>query len=357
MNTRKLPLILIAMGWAGAAHADLEICNESSVKRSVAIGYQGDDNWVSEGWWNLSPGQCQTVVGGDLAQRYYYYRATADDFEFVGEDYYFCTRPTEFTIVGDENCEDRGFEESDFREIDTGKTARSYTLTLEEEPREQSGAAPKQSSETPRQGGSGSGSGAEVMQSGFEHGSLGEPFSDVLIFQGCEIEDGAEYCAFHGGGWKYFAYAGGPTPDAFLQKLYDVRQGVAMHVEGDILNFGDITFEVALSSATYAPDADPFHETRDLLQGEWVSLDDSDYTTEVFGSESWDFHRGEFAAHHYLRVARACDGAPEGTTEQVLIQTTPETQESYCYGIAAIDADRLDLIYFGSGSLLRFGRP
>jgi uncharacterized membrane protein len=116
--------------WAGAAQAELKICNETQDVQGVSIGYKGEADWTSEGWWNIQPGDCATPVSGDLKQRYYYYRAEVDGGPFEGEDYTFCTSPDVFTIVGDTDCEARGYEKENFSEIDTGTSAKSYTFTL-----------------------------------------------------------------------------------------------------------------------------------------------------------------------------------------------------------------------------------
>ncbi len=110
------------IGAAGAAQAGLEICNDTDAFQSVAIGYLGDD-WTSEGWWLLEPGGCVDALPGDLQSRYYYYHAVADDMAFQGDGYSFCTLPDAFTIVGSEDCEARGYDSADFKEIDTGETA------------------------------------------------------------------------------------------------------------------------------------------------------------------------------------------------------------------------------------------
>ncbi|MDF0600568.1 DUF1036 domain-containing protein [Psychromarinibacter sp. C21-152] len=115
---------------AGTAQAALQFCNETDDIQSVAIGYQGASAWTSEGWWNIDPGACATVVGGDLTKRYYYYRSEVNGGDFPGEGYMFCTTPEEFEIVGDTDCASRGYDSESFREIDTGETATDFTFTL-----------------------------------------------------------------------------------------------------------------------------------------------------------------------------------------------------------------------------------
>ena len=128
---------------AGAAKAELQVCNDSDDIQFVSVGYKGDSDWTSEGWWSIDPGKCVTPVGGDLKKRYYYLRAEVNGGDFKGGDYFFCTTPEEYTIVGDTDCVDRGYDSEDFIEIDTGETAKShvYRLTQADMERAQSGSA------------------------------------------------------------------------------------------------------------------------------------------------------------------------------------------------------------------------
>ena len=121
---------LAAIWMGGSAQAGFTVCNDTAWTQSVSIGYKAGDEWVSEGWWNIEQSACATIIGGDLKNRYYYYRAEVDGGDFDGEGYYFCTTPSEYTIYGDEGCNQRGFDRESFREVDTGSTATDYTLTL-----------------------------------------------------------------------------------------------------------------------------------------------------------------------------------------------------------------------------------
>jgi uncharacterized membrane protein len=121
-------LILFAV--AGPARAGLEFCNETRDTQSVSIGYQGDEDWISEGWWNIEPGDCAMALGGDLELQYYYYRAEVDAGDFEGEGYYFCTSPQAYEITGDTDCARRGYDREEFREIDTGPSATHFTVNL-----------------------------------------------------------------------------------------------------------------------------------------------------------------------------------------------------------------------------------
>ena len=131
---------------ATPALADLTFCNETSAAVSIAIGYKDGDSWTSEGWWNPGPGDCVTPAPGSLKNRYYYYRVQSDVDDFPTENYSFCTSSEAFTIVGDEDCEARGYQSSTFTELDTGD-ARAWTVSLTA-----SGSAPQPGRGTSRSG-------------------------------------------------------------------------------------------------------------------------------------------------------------------------------------------------------------
>jgi uncharacterized membrane protein len=115
---------------AGAVQAGLQICNETGSVQSVALGFKGETAWSSRGWWTIAPGDCATVVEGDLTKRYYYYRAEVDGGAFAGSNFMFCTSPQVFEVTGNDDCADRGYDSDSFREIDTGRTATDFTFRL-----------------------------------------------------------------------------------------------------------------------------------------------------------------------------------------------------------------------------------
>lgn len=129
MPRSRILLFLLAASAPLPALADLEFCNNTDENVSVAIGYADDETWVSEGWWTTAPGDCTTPIAGQLPNRYYYWRATSPSYSWEEEQYMFCTSPKTFTIVGDENCEGRGYDQNPFNEIDLDG-ATSFTMTL-----------------------------------------------------------------------------------------------------------------------------------------------------------------------------------------------------------------------------------
>ncbi len=104
----------------GVAVAELKLCNSTSSRVGVAIGYKDKDGWASEGWWNVDSQSCALLIQDKLRARYYYIYAF--DYDKGGEwggPIPMCTNDVEFTIKGIDNCEGRGFKKSSFFEVDT----------------------------------------------------------------------------------------------------------------------------------------------------------------------------------------------------------------------------------------------
>lgn len=118
--------------WPVAAHADFRLCNNTSGKVGISLGYKDNDGWVTEGWWNLNPRSCETLLRGNLVARFYYVYAI--DYDRGGEwsgKAFMCSREKEYTIRGTEDCLARGFDRTGFFEVDTGEQ-RAWTVQLTE---------------------------------------------------------------------------------------------------------------------------------------------------------------------------------------------------------------------------------
>jgi uncharacterized membrane protein len=124
---------------ATPAAADFRICNVTKSRVGIAVGYKDGDGWATEGWWNITAGNCETVLRGKLAARFYYIYAV--DYDRGGEwsgQAFMCTRDKEFTIRGTGDCLARGYDRTGFFEVDTGEQ-QTWTVQLTE-----SGEVPKQ---------------------------------------------------------------------------------------------------------------------------------------------------------------------------------------------------------------------
>jgi uncharacterized membrane protein len=118
--------------WASPAAADFRLCNNTSSRVGIALGYKDAEGWTTEGWWNVSSRACETLLRGTLVARFYYIYAL--DYDRGGEwsgQAFMCSRDKEFTIKGTENCLARGFDRTGFFEVDTGEQ-RAWTVQLTE---------------------------------------------------------------------------------------------------------------------------------------------------------------------------------------------------------------------------------
>jgi uncharacterized membrane protein len=134
LATGLIPALALAVLclWNGPAAADFRLCNNTSSRVGIALGYKDAEGWTTEGWWNVSSRSCETLLRGTLVARYYYIYAL--DYDRGGEwsgQAFMCSRDKEFTIKGTDNCLARGFDRTGFFEVDTGEQ-RAWTVQLTE---------------------------------------------------------------------------------------------------------------------------------------------------------------------------------------------------------------------------------
>ena len=112
----------MAMAYADAAKADLKLCNNTTNRVGVALGYKDQQGWASEGWWNIGPNACETLLKGPLIARYYYiFAVDYDKGGSWGGKAMMCTRDKLFTIRGIKDCVSRGYQKTGFFEVDTNE--------------------------------------------------------------------------------------------------------------------------------------------------------------------------------------------------------------------------------------------
>lgn len=118
-----LTFIIFSSPIAGTdAHADFRVCNGTQSLVGVAIGYRADEGWISEGWWQVQPTSCETLIEGKIESRFYYiYAEDAAGGGRWGGDVNMCVSDTEFKIIGVQDCFARGFQRMGFKEYDTGR--------------------------------------------------------------------------------------------------------------------------------------------------------------------------------------------------------------------------------------------
>jgi uncharacterized membrane protein len=120
------------------ALADLRVCNFTSSRVGLAIGYQDpktstptEPRFATEGWWTIGGGgNCETLIRGPVPGRFIYVHAI--DYDRSGEwggANQMCTADRTFAIIDVKDCQKRGYKASGFFEVDTGD-AKEWTIRL-----------------------------------------------------------------------------------------------------------------------------------------------------------------------------------------------------------------------------------
>lgn len=123
-----ITVLLVTLSWP--ALAELKLCNATSSRVGVAIGYEDQLGPATEGWWNISAQTCESLLKSPPPGRYIYVHAI--DYERGGEwsgNLAMCVDDNEFFIRDIKNCEERGYRAANFYEVDTGD-AGSWTIRL-----------------------------------------------------------------------------------------------------------------------------------------------------------------------------------------------------------------------------------
>lgn len=335
MKTWVCGAVLAAAGAVpGMALAGLEVCNDTSAMQTVAVGYQSGEGWASEGWWNISAGDCAVVLGGKLKYRYYYLLAKSEGWSFDDQGFGFCTSPEPFTIEGDADCKARGYADGRFREIDTGKTGDRYSVGLAAFMRENPARlAP------------------EAKPGGFAPGTYGEPYSSgAAVFQDCVFETEAPFCTFHADGTKFFVYDDGRTPSLVIRSLGMYRPGTPIELSGDLVAVYDRTAEIVVREVLPRP-YNRWDSTLMRMQGQWYSAGDPATQFTVFGSERHNTYNGVFMGTDYLSMGAFCDGY-EG--DGILIVTDEESGDTLCYTIEEMSDWSMTLMYLPRANFHEF---
>lgn len=135
LSAAMLMLSTAALGVsANEAAAEFRVCNATQTAVGVAIGYRAKEGWISEGWWQIPPTTCSTLIEGQLQSRYYY--LYAEDAARGGRwsgNVNMCVADNEFKIIGVQDCYARGYQQFGFKEYDTGRQG-SWMVQLTDTP-------------------------------------------------------------------------------------------------------------------------------------------------------------------------------------------------------------------------------
>ncbi len=360
MNRIFLSLVLCLC--AGAAQAELTLCNKGEAAQTVGLAYKKADAWFSEGWWTIESADCKLLVGGDLANRYYYY-TVKNPSGFAGEGFSFCAKDESYELTGvDGDCGAIGSNSRSYAQIDTGETSKSFSFDLPAVAAPKAdGAAPKADGAAPKQDAAPAPVSALVLPSEattdyFTQGQQGEPFTIFGRVQNCTNADGFDGCFVYADGWRWaFANGGGSNP-AVMAALATMPVNTPVAITGDVLNYGDITVDAIASKIELAP-PDANDATLTAMQGSWISVDDPQAKLVIYGSEQTDFYGSETVATSVISFVSACpDGSGGEGTKLLVTQMGMTPEDALCYAVEEASATTLTLIYIPRGNFLTYTR-
>jgi uncharacterized membrane protein len=127
---RALISLAFLASTAHPARADLRVCNLTRILLNLAVGTNVGEDFVTEGWWTVTPGSCSTPIHGPLTGRYVYLYATdIHNADVLKGSVSMCIDRGKFEVYGVQNCWRRGLQAVNFAEIDT-LDSRDWTTFL-----------------------------------------------------------------------------------------------------------------------------------------------------------------------------------------------------------------------------------
>ncbi|MCG7627440.1 DUF1036 domain-containing protein [Epibacterium sp. MM17-32] len=327
---RGLLWLALALGLSTSAQAGLEICNDTSARQRVAIGYKATADWSSTGWWDLAPQECSDVVAGALRHRFYYLRVETEGWEFQDDKLSFCVDDSDFRITGDTNCALRGHRQENFARIDTGIAAVEHSHRLS------ANLIPGRGAGAPR--------------------AITAPeFSGVAVFQDCQLDTApyVSFCTFIGAGRRFLVYDDSRIDPALWQQLAELPQGRRVAISGQRADLFDTTSELVLRQAVLQP-VNAADRLLARLQGTWRRMTDPDDSFRVSGAERVNTYAGAETSVEYLSIQDHC-GAHSGQGPYLF--TWANTAGTHlCYRLEHVSGQDLSLVYLPQGTTLRYHR-
>lgn len=356
---------------AGSATAEVNFCNETKVRRSVAIGFKGASDWESSGWWNIEPGACGKVYDGPVRNRYFYYRAIDPKGQFQGENYLFCTQPKKFDITGQKDCVARGYRLDDFAKVDIKTPGEDLTVKISgpdarvtaEPGTPQVPAKVPEPFGKPKPDSAAKGPVAKPKEpeafSIPDPGAYGQPTTITGIFKGCEPVEGKTACTVVADSWKYVATDDGRSPPDLFEQMAKLPLNSGVTLSGDLGIEGDTSIDITLRSVEPEEDAldAPRGQLYNSLVGAWRSTEDPRSTIRfVEDGRKFDYYDGNAVAEGQFKVGVDCGGVPS-TVEQPLVTVRSNSDPAVsCYGLLSVTKEALSLIHLPRGNRLDYVR-
>jgi uncharacterized membrane protein len=116
-----------------AAPAGYSVCNDTNETVWTSVGLKNGSDWVSRGWWTVSPGSCAKAISTPLsAEKVYVLVERKGGKPFIAGNTKFCVADIQFEIYGRDRCSSRGLTEAGFAETST-KGVAGYSAHISDE--------------------------------------------------------------------------------------------------------------------------------------------------------------------------------------------------------------------------------
>lgn len=124
------------LSFAAPAQAALEFCNRSSYLLDAASAHQVDEGYLVQGWFQLNPGDCKTIITDKLGEQEIYAFARTRSAHgasrrLTSGDRMLCIDTADFNFVSADGCTGRGLQKVEFARIETDGRA-DWTATFAE---------------------------------------------------------------------------------------------------------------------------------------------------------------------------------------------------------------------------------
>ncbi len=134
---RALLAAVFVFAAAGAARADLEICNRTSFVVEAAIGVESKGATATRGWFRVDPGSCRSVLRGDASHDHIYLHARALAIygalrPLSAANIELCAGTGDFLIAGARKCEKSEHRLLPFAEVRPSKSGNNTSLYVAE---------------------------------------------------------------------------------------------------------------------------------------------------------------------------------------------------------------------------------
>lgn len=171
-----------------------------------------------------------------------------------------------------------------------------------------------------------------------------DPIAEDGWLTACDLDAAPAGCLIEAGGFALLVQEGQGTPDALITYLAGLPPVSAIHFEGEIVNMGDSTAELVLTTAAQV---DNIHEGNlQALQGDWTPVgEETPFQIRIYGLEWQEWQGDEQQGAFAMVVGDACgDGTVPGAGTVIsLYRLGDDPADDGCWQLEYIDDSRMTL--------------